>query len=148
MSDFTLPEKQVAGSILPGRQMLEQVQAYRRQELTRGLDYEIVAGKCLYTQAAYSAMLASLSGAGAAPDGPPSQPEKKRAAPADAVVTRVFPQNPRFMLARMGTTDITVRIRETRNFCAGMTLEAAFLVPTGGPTWDWIGRLPKARGTW
>lgn len=79
----------------------------------------------------------------AAPVGPPER--------ADAIVLRIYP-NPRLMLARIPGTgptpdrQITVRVRENKNFMAGMRIPVVH--DTAAAMWQFSGRLPRSRGRW
>ncbi|MDD8013338.1 MAG: hypothetical protein PHX05_07665 [Acidobacteriota bacterium] len=72
----------------------------------------------------------------------------KKDEPKPAVVKTVYVKNTRFLEAMMGDTLIVVRVRVNKFFLPGMELGPAGLVHAGGNMWDYVGRLPRARGVW
>jgi hypothetical protein len=145
--EFAVREQAVATAILDGRNMLDEVRRIRAEKLEQGIHYRQVGKLVLYSESGIEAVRA-LIGVGTGGDGsppalrPPERPKTERVR-----VTRVFEKNLKFMdgvLVKDGAR-VTIRVRDSRMFAPGMTMECA---SDGGALWEYLGRLPRARGVW
>jgi hypothetical protein len=135
----------------------------RKAHLFEGDDFRLDKREVRYSVQGVKKMLAlmgvpeALQGSVAAKNNGPSDDMAQGATePATAknggaaIVTRVWPGNPRYFLARMAGEEITVCARESRNFAIGMEIRADLLKRRGPgfAIYDFVGRCPRGRGRW
>jgi hypothetical protein len=66
----------------------------------------------------------------------------------DAVVTKVYPHNQKWMEALLGDLPIVIHVRSNVNFTVGMIIESRRLLVKNERVFDFVGRCPRARGRW
>lgn len=66
----------------------------------------------------------------------------------DAVVTRIYPKNPKYMEALLGGQQVTVCVNSNVNFIEGMIIPSRQLAMRNQRVFDFIGRCPRGRGRW
>jgi len=166
---FSVKEKDLAGSLLPGHVMLERIQKVRDSELVDGVDYIRTAKGVHYSPAGVERLAELIRLAGEkdmpAPDVSKEDkgPEAIQTLPPDREliegllgdlpkkkvrVLKVFPTNPKYLHAQATSPDatlLTVRVRSNKNFAPGMEME---VVKGIGGVWDYAGFMPRARGRW
>lgn len=165
------PESAVSDMLLPGETMRDTIRDIRQKHLALDKDFRIHGREIVYSKAGVE-KLAKLLKVGQvhpekdapppeSPTAPPpldpaqaqGQGEKDAPAlqqPAPATVKRVWPNNPHYFMATLDGEDITVCVRDTRNFAIGMKIDRAMLKKRGpfSQIHDFIGRCPRGRGRW
>ena len=163
MIEGWIAEAELAASLLPGETTRDSIREMRREHMTEGDDFKIARREIHYSVQGVKKMLAllglpdALAGSVAA-----SNPVPANTMPGDgteagrgktggaATVTRVWPGNPRYFMARLAGEEITVCARETRNFAIGMEIREELLKRRGPgyAIYDFVGRCPRGRGRW
>jgi len=158
-------EEHVATALMPGRPFKEALAKLREEHLSKVEHFRIDGGRVEYSPSGVEALIAVLQlqkkdaaqavDAATQPDLPPAGPTTAtersdgRTAPGSATLTRVWLGNPHYMQAKFPAGPlVTIRVRATSTFCAGMVIPAEQLVKVNDLMWDFVGRLPRARGTW
>jgi hypothetical protein len=136
---FAINEDRLAKDIGIARKLLAEL----RKKAVRGIDYDVVDRKITYSKDG-ALKMAKLCGV---KDVSPAEVEKTIPGK-PAIITQVYVKNKKYMEAEKDGHKITIRVRENTRFIPGMEIEAGKLVLASGTLWDFIGRLPRARGTW
>ncbi|MFA5169009.1 MAG: hypothetical protein WC530_10830 [Candidatus Omnitrophota bacterium] len=66
----------------------------------------------------------------------------------DAVISKIYPNNPKYMEALLGGQLITVCVNSNVNFLPGMIIPSRQLAMRNQRVFDFIGRCPRGRGRW
>jgi hypothetical protein len=166
VSPFAVSEDSLSSRLGVARRELRQARSERR----RGVDWDLVSGKILWTENAASAFLASLTpqngshplidvSEGVAP--PPTSPDEPLLrAVHELRVTRWQHKNTHVVCCEPienghSQESITVRVKDARMFRTGQRLLARR--PTGGSAWEFAGnpdrptagpRYPRWPGRW
>lgn len=163
--DFTLEEGQLSAELGLAR---PKVRALRTDELVHGTDWKSIGGLVRYSRAGWEKLRRAVGLAAGEPAAPPPAPAKDLAPkPAvgatagaghplpteplrhgdvrDLVVVRIYPTNKRILLARLGESEVRVRLGDNRKFTKGMTLPAKFLE---ADLWELARRAPRYKGKW
>lgn len=78
---------------------------------------------------------------------PDSRVEAKDAAAyGEAVCLRTYPLNARIVLARLGESDVRIRVADSKNFVSGMILPIRRI--EGSELWELTRKAPRFRGKW
>lgn len=156
------PERDVAASIMPGDTMLETVRKMRQENLFEGEDFRIVRSGVEYSPDGIKKTLAlihvtapesPIEGTDIPPDAEPDPAKKTPPAGVPAVpasVLKVWPNNPHYLLAKLSGAEITICVKEARNFIPGMEIPGEHLKRRGqfSQIYDFVGRCPRGRGRW
>jgi len=159
---FTVDEEKLAKDLgLPRKTVAD-----FKKKLVRGTDYEFVDRRITYTTAGAQKM-AVLCGVDWAPCVAEAAIQVKTRGGGNyqtagivgdssksAFVTVIYKKNRKYMEAEKDGERIVIRVRTNENFVPknstflGTEITAEKLVHSGGALWDFIGRLPRARGVW
>jgi hypothetical protein len=156
--EFTVNEREMAEQILAGEVTREKAAELRKKHLRPGKDWVRTARGVFLTVTAAEALRGMMAPGTELPASvlttaaeAPTEPVRSRDAARPEMefkVTRVYPLNPRYMEGTQGEHQIRIRVRSTINFVTGMALPAAEMRDAGNGLWDYVGRLPRARGRW
>ena len=136
---FTIDEEKLAKDIGIVRKVIVNL----RKKLARGIDYDTVDRRITYTKegAKKIALIYGIKDA-------VMETEKKTDRGTSAFVTRVYEKNHGYMEAKKDDKIIVIRVRENTRFIIGMEIAPEKVVYSRGALWDFIGKLPRARGVW
>lgn len=154
--DFTLEEGQLSAELGLAR---PKVRALRTDELVHGTDWKSIGGLVRYSRAGWEKLRRSVGLAAGEPAAPPPAPAKDLAPKKavgqppplqhgdvhDLVVVRIYPVNRKILLARLGNSEVRVRVGSNQKFMPGMVLPAKFLE---ADLWELARRAPRYRGKW
>jgi len=150
---FAIDEEKLAKDIGLPRKILVGL----RKKLVQGVDYDTVERKITYTKDGALKMARECGIKDVSP-----QEEKKTGPEKTVVVTVIYVKNKKYMEAVRRSPEktamadgeaekdekIVIRVRENTRFIPGMEITSEKLVYSGGALWDFVGRLPRARGVW
>lgn len=149
---FDIDEEQLARDLGLLRRTIVEV----RKKLKKGVDFDFVNRRISYS-AEGAAKVADFCGVKRTftSSGCKSDPNKTIfAEKTPAIVTAIYQRNRKFMEADKGGQKIVIRVRTNENFIPrshgveGTVITPEKLVYSGGTLWDFIGKLPRARGVW
>ena len=149
-TEYPYTEERVAAALGVTR---ERVAELRKECLFVDTDVQVRRTRILYSQAAIGKLVQALGGLPKEAPAEAARLLEKKTAPAeapllDAVVTRVYGRNRQYLEASLGGRAIQVRVRSNERFVEGMTIESRALVMVNERVFDFVGRLPRARGRW
>ena len=133
---------------------LDQLAETRKASLKHGVAWKLVSGSVCYSEAGQAQLFGLLKISSETPFSPaPAQPAVDSApnAPAglsagdvrELVCVRRYSINFRILVAKLDGKEQRVRVRDSRNFTAGMKLQCRFVQDD---LWDLAQRLPRWRG--
>lgn len=149
-TEYPYTENQVSAALGVTR---ERVAELRKACLFVDTDVQVRRKQILYSQAAIGKLVQALGGLPKEAPAEAARLIEKKTAPVaapllDAVVTRVYGRNRQYLEASLGGRPIVVRVRSNERFVEGMTIESRALVMVNDRVFDFVGRLPRARGVW
>lgn len=133
------------------------LRSVRGAQLTRGQHWQHVANEVRYSAEGRAALLTALNVAEPVKDlAPKKSPEEASPIPPasipprpgdvrELVCVRTYPLNHRIVLARLGPQKVRVRLADSRNIIAGMSLTCRLLK---GDLWELARKLPRWRAKW
>jgi len=154
-AQFNVKEEDVANRLGIKR---DQVRELRADNLFQDEDFGKVGREICYTEAALNKIREILKKT--APAGvklgdlapmkalTPPPPGNAPTVILEAVVTRIYPDNPKYMEALLGGQTITIHVNKNTNFLPGMVIESRRLRMKNPRVFDFDGRCPRARGRW
>lgn len=143
-----LSERNLAATTGIDREMLK----VARESLEKGADWDLVKGMVVYTAAGIQRLMEALGVAGAITDAEldaimawlPPEPEEATKKTVSASFLRRF-RSPHHIGALLDGREVTVRVRDSKNFRAGMEIPIREMTPG---YFELARRCPRYRGRW
>ncbi len=163
MTDEWISESKLAAGLMPSETLRDRIRELRREHLFEGDDFRLHKKEVQYSRSGVEKLMdllnvnTALEGATepSMPDGVSVMGDAEKTAPAlnapvCAIVKRVWQNNPHYFQATLAGEDITVCVRESKNFAQGMEIPTEQLARRSqfSQIYDFVGRCPRGRGKW